>query len=220
MTKELKRYYELMEERPQEFLKSEIIDIITDETTIEEFCRKNNVKTGVVYESKYHIMVVDVVKDKNGRMFTYERILNTVPGGSVVITIHNDKFVLLEQFRHAMRCRQYAFPRGFKELKISNIENAKKELNEEIKVNNSDNVSYRFIGNIIADSGLCGNVADVYLCTITDDEDISARATEGIVGTKEVTQDGLNDMIRNGSIDDGFSLAAYSLFCAKTEKQP
>lgn len=214
MNEELKKYFELMQERPEEFVTSDLLSIITDENLIENYCSEHNVKIGVVYESKFHIMVVDLVKDNKGCVFTYERIINTICGGTVMLTLHNGRYVLLNQFRHALRNKQYAFPRGFKEVGISSLENAKKEMSEEIYIHDKkSDVTYRFLGHVIADSGLSGNCVDVYCVNINNNEKkLYSKDTEGIIDSIEVTDKEFRDMISAGIITDGFSLSAYSLF--------
>lgn len=217
MNEELKKYFDFMQKRPEEFIKSDLLSIITDEDFIEKYCLENNVRIGVVYESRFHIMVVDLVKDNKGRVFTYERIINTVPGGTVMLTLHNGKYVLLDQFRHALRNKQYAFPRGFRELGISSLENAKKEISEEIHIHDKESdVSYKFLGKVVADSGLSGNIVDIYCVIINNSEEkLYSKDTEEIIASIEVTDEKFQDMVHEGIITDGFSLSAYSLFKAK-----
>ena len=48
-------------------------------------------------------MVVDVVRAKNGSLFAYERLMNRVMRGAVVIVpYYNGKYILLRQYRHAL----------------------------------------------------------------------------------------------------------------------
>lgn len=206
----LDRYYKLMSERPKDFKNHGEIDIILNRSELEAYQKENNVTLGVIYESRFHLLLVDLVRDINGTVFTYERMLNAVPGGTVMVTVHNGKFVLLKQYRHAMRDFQYAFPRGFKELGLTSLENAKKELSEEL---NNTTANYEKLGAVVADSGLCGNIVDVFKCEIVDDLFFKVK-TEGIVDILEVTDEELTKMIHNNQITDCFSLAAICLIKA------
>jgi ADP-ribose pyrophosphatase len=196
-----------MKARPEEFINSGELDIIIDYDTLLKYCEDNNRALGVVYESKYHFLVVDLVKDKNDKVFAYERILNTNAGGSVILTMHNGNYVLLKQYRHALRKFQYAFPRGFAELNITGEKNARKEASEEL---NSQTDNYTFLGKVVADSGLEGNYVDVYKCDIVDE--VLASNTEGITGAIEVSECELKNMIQNNEITDGFTLSALALY--------
>ena len=174
---------------------------------------------GVVYESPYRMILVDLIKDvKNNRYYAYERIISVHKGGVVVIPIHGDNFILLNQFRHSMRDYQYAFPRGFGESQISTEENAQKEVCEELGINNEDIHNITFLGTIIADSGLCGDPVSIFVCKIKDNTINISKGYEGIETYVEKTPTEFADMVKNKEITDGFTLAAYSLFCERTNR--
>ncbi len=207
MEKSINRYFEFLQSHPEEFVNCGELDIILDRDAIIDYSIQNNRQLGVIYASKYHIFIVDLVRDKKGNLFCYERLLNTTPGGTVILTLHNDKFVLLKQYRHAMRDFQYAFPRGFGEIGLSNLKNAQKEMSEELQ---NDSTNYAFLGKVIPDSGVCGNEVFVYKCDITDI--VRTSDTEGIVGGIEVSPEEIRQMICDGKITDGFTLAALQLY--------
>lgn len=111
-------------------------------------------------------MLVDLVKDSKGDVFAYERIVHTATGNAiVVIPKYHNKYLLLKQFRHAIRTEQYAFPRGFGEDGLTGEENAKKELSEEINAIIKEN-SLTYLGKTVSDSGLCGDNVLVYQCEV------------------------------------------------------
>ena len=110
-----KRYRELMTERPELFLQSDMLNIISDSVAVSEFSEKSGKTIGVVYESPYSLLVVDLVEDVNGKRFAYERLVPARSGGVVGVSVYEGKFVMLKQFRHAIREYQIAFPRGFAE---------------------------------------------------------------------------------------------------------
>lgn len=207
MGKEWYDYLELIKERPEEFNKTEGAKIILDENTVMEYEKKTGKKIGVIYQSNYHILVVDLIQDETGEYYTYERILPRVENGAVVaVPIYNGKFVLLKQFRHTLRDFQYAFPRGFAEAGFSPEENIEKELNEEL---GTKVIESEFIGTIIADSGLSGNKVSVYKCIV---ENIELKYHyEGIEEIILLSEEELKQWIREGKITDGFTLAAISL---------
>ena len=166
---------------------------------------------GVVYESSYHLMVVDLVTSDGIKYFPYERLLPAAEGcGVVALTVYHDRFVLLKQYRHAMRDWQYAFPRGFGETGITTEENLRKELREEL---GCDVLSAKFIGEIVANSGIAGNKVQVYLCEINGYEE--HKHYEGIEKVILFSREELVRAIHEGKINDGFSLAALSLYNAR-----
>ena len=156
-------------------------------------------------------MLVDLVKNKNGDLFSYDRLIGTSTGVPVVtIPVYDGKFVLIKQYRHAIRSIQYAFPRGFGEDGLSAEENAVKELSEEVGATFADDARIKVIGSVTADSGITsGKVFVVYCEIISYEEKIGY---EGIQKTILLSERELGDWIKRGRIDDGFTLAAYSLF--------
>lgn len=228
-TNSLKKYISLQKEKPDKFLniyEKMNIEIINDNSSknevIKEILRLEELfgyNFGVVYQSKYNTMVVDPLinddreNDNTKPYYPYERVLPTGKNGTVIVTVHNGKLVLLDQFRHAPRKFQYSFPRGYNELSLKSEENAKNELVEEIRATSDPKPV--FIGRISPDSGLSATCADVYLAEV---DDYKNTHKEGIKEVIEVSESDFEQMIidKNNkdqhTFDDGFTLAAYSLY--------
>ncbi len=205
----LDKYFSLIQKRPFEFKGNEI-KIITERATLEEYEYKNNCDLGLIYESAYHILLKDLVIENN-IIFPYERILKQSPYNSVVmIPMFENKFILLKQYRHSMRDFQLCFPRGFGEPNITIIENAKKELYEELGCNL--NHVHKF-GEVVADSGICGEKVSVLLCQIT--APILKKDYEGIKEIKFFEFDELISLIKSNTITDGYTLSAISLYLSQ-----
>lgn len=202
-------YCKLIKSRPEEFAYSPFLKIETDEAVVMEYMKKTGTQVGVVYKSKYHLLVVDLVFDKIGEYYTYERLLPAKPGdaGVVMIPILNKKFILIEQYRHALRSKQYSFPRGFSEKGITNEDNVRKELKEELNATISKIV---YLGKVVADSGVSGKEVSVYACDIEHFK--ASIGHEGILNSVLLSKEDLENWIVEEKIDDGFTLAAYSLF--------
>lgn len=209
-----KNYCNLMQTRPECFVQSEELMIETDLVKICEFEIKSKREIGVVYESRYNMMIVDLVYGRNGKYFCYERVLPAVSSGAIVsVPVYENKFILLNQFRHSMRGYQLSFPRGFGERGISPEENLSKELYEELGV---EVRKYSFLGKVVADSGLSGNQVDVYYC------DVSCPKTKvGYEGIKEIvmlSKEEMKDMICKRKITDGYTLSAFTMWQVEGEK--
>lgn len=203
------KYLCLMKERVSDFVDGEF-KIISDKQTLMKYEKENECHLGVVYESQYHIMVKELVF-VNGGLCEYERILKCNTGNAVVvIPVYNDKFVLLNQFRHATRGYQLCFPRGFGERNLSSYENSEKEIKEELKC---DVLSNKIIGTVVADSGICGERVFVHLCEITQPRTMCNY--EGIKNIHCVDKENLSLLIHSGKITDGYTLSAVCLYCAK-----
>lgn len=202
------RYLELVKERPEAFANTGKINIVTDENIVADFQNKTNRKIGVLYESAYSIVVVDLVYEEEGKYFAYERILPAVENPAVVmIPMYKGQLLLLKQYRHALRDYEYSFPRGFGEMGLSGEENCKKELMEEI---GATVTSTKYLGQMSPDSGLQGKLVQIYACEL-ETYDASVKS-EGICEIIELPQDDISKWIAEGKIKDGFTLAAMSLF--------
>lgn len=203
------RYVQLMEERPTLFRQSNSLRIITNEQETNEFMKKSGKTIGVVYESPYSLMLVDLVVDKSGRKFAYERLVPVNTGAIVSVPICEGRFILLQQFRHALRSVQIAFPRGFGEPGLSPEQNLRKEILEEI---GADVLRIEHIGNITPDSGITSSSVDVYFCEVSTPT--LKKEYEGIQELSIMTPKEFEKRIYSGEITDGFSLAAYALYTA------
>lgn len=204
-------YQKLMEERPAAFVgkigEDCMLEIVTDLDAICDFEEKTGQTIGVAYKSAYSMMVVDLVKDTKGRMFGYERQMPAVARGAVVcLTRWQGKYILIRQYRHSLRAYQYAFVRGFGEAGLSAAENAEKELQEELA---AADITTRYLGSMVADSGASGGMVDVFACEISD-----WKYTEGYEGIKDavvLAEEEMKAWIREGKITDGYTLAALTM---------
>lgn len=209
MSKAWLEYEQLMKERPEDFMQYEQMQIEKNPEIIREYVEKTGRVIGVMYRSPYSILVTDLICSTEGGYYVYERILPAVKKGAVVsVPVYKGRFVLLRQFRHALRDYQYSFPRGFGELGLSSEENAAKELKEEVGANVLDT---QYLGTVVADSGLCGNQVQVFECQIDRIE--LKYGYEGIEQMIQLDEDEMKQWIKAGKITDGFTLAAYSLYC-------
>ena len=211
--KKWQKYLELMKERPELFCDG-LYEIITDDEAIDTYHEKTGAKLGVRFESEYSILLLELVRNRlrdKETMFTYQRMIpKTNNPGVVAIPFSKGRFVLLKQFRHATRREEWSFPRGFGERNMTTEENLKLELHDELNAGNIWNVQK--IGTIAPDTGLSATVAEVYKCTV--EHAAPKEGYEGIREVKLVSEEELVQMIRDGEITDGFTLAAYTLYKA------
>lgn len=163
-------------------------------------------RTGVAYADQYMVIVRDAVRFANGRLGTYIRTIDLGDApGVVVLPRHQDRVVLLHHFRHSTRQWHLEVPRGFGEAGASAEASARRELLEEISA-----MATRLepLGVVNADSGLHGAAvhlfyAEVDVPLVSDDE-------EGIDTIRMVTPEELGDLIRDGEINDGYTIAAFT----------
>lgn len=217
LSPELKKYRALVNETEKDrglFRESEfypIMDLSRQEEQ-EQLIRLEEMYQyhfGLVYKSKYNMLLVDPIR-QGDHIFPYERIC-PVSGkdGVVTIPVYKGNFILLNQYRHAPRAVQYGFPRGFAEPGCTPEEDACRELQEEIGAVVTK--TPQLVGRVISDSGLTNGRVYVYYVEI-DDYVRNASGHEGIRGITEVPCEKMDQWIREGNTDDGFTLSAYALY--------
>lgn len=206
-SKEWKRYLQVVDNRPGLFEDGEL-QIILDDKTVDDYVLENNRKLGVLYESEYHFLMVDLVKDSTGKMFPYERLVPAVKTPAVVaVPKINDNYVLIRQYRHAIREYQIAFPRGFAETGLDAKENVKKELGEELGI--TEVTDLQFVGKVTPDSGAIANRVEVYSCQVN--EPVLKKGYEGIKEILILSKAELISLIKKGIISDSYTLSAVSI---------
>ena len=64
------KYIKLMKERPELFCSSKMIEIVTDEKVVRDYEQETGKKIGVLYDSPYNILVVDLICSEKGTNYT------------------------------------------------------------------------------------------------------------------------------------------------------
>ena len=129
-----------------------------------------------------------------------EKIKET-PDGSIIVTLYKGKFILLKQFSHSMRKETLCFPQ--KPDLTPEADDAANELCEELGVKN---FNLRFLGNVVDDSGVCGNKVAIYYAKLK--EKSCLKRTEGDTQIIEMDEEEL----RKSDITDGLTLSAIDLY--------
>lgn len=202
------RYLDYIEMFPKFFSSNHSLRIITDRKEIEEYTLNNNISMGVIHENEHFAVIVDLLENESGNRYTSTRIINRNGyNGVVIVPIYNEKIVLLEQFRHGTRQMEIELPRGFSDHGLSPLENAIKEIFEEI----SGKVSkIESCGSIISDTGLTGGEVHVFICNLESIGNVSTD--EGIKGYKLLSVAEIEELIYKGIIKDSFTISAVSKF--------
>jgi 8-oxo-dGTP pyrophosphatase MutT (NUDIX family) len=235
-TKSLKQYLEIRRKQRQYFDDPEgnpypLAEIPSDRTgrnaLIQCWLRLEEMfgyDFGVVYKSKYNSLVVDPIKQTcpvSGTcqfkpFFPYERVIPTSgKDGVVMIPTHEGKYILIKQFRHAIRAEQYSFPRGYAENGGNPEDNAIRELQEELNAHSIG--ATELLGRVAPDSGLTSTQAYVFSVIIGDYS--TQIGHEGILEVVELTAVELDAWIKAGKITDGFTLSAWSMYKDKYDGQ-
>jgi len=165
-------------------------------------------ETGVVYADPYFMVVRDAVRMvPSGRYGAYARMLNAGDATGVVMLPRTaDGIVLVQHFRHSTRRWHLELPRGFGTPGADPVDDARRELHEEIGV---EATALHDLGIVFPDSGANGTEVRLFLAEVSDPPRAADR-DEGIDAIRVVPPGELGRLIRDEIITDGFTIAAYT----------
>lgn len=155
-----------------------------------------------------------------GHLYYWLRQQGDLPG-AIVIPTDGSRVLLVRQHRVASGRFHLQFPRGYAELTDTDGASvALRELHEETGL---VGVASTHLGEIYADPGILSASAEVYSVLVTGqdlDQVASGGLTdeadvEGISSYHAVTFPQVREAIARGELDDGLTLAAWSLFAAQ-----
>jgi len=162
--------------------------------------------TGVVYEDPYMIVLRDAVRRPDGSLGTYVR---TMPAsgaaGAAVLPIFEGRIVLLRHFRHATRTWHLEIPRGYGEPGVSDVDQARQELHEEIGAHADDLVD---LGIFHSNTGTATDLVALFLAEI--DTLGKPQASEGISSIETHPSHQVAQEILTGRISDSFTIGAFT----------
>jgi ADP-ribose pyrophosphatase len=220
--KDRKEYLKLIDSYPDAFKNPTEanfgIHIATDPAamdTVEEEMRKRLTAkglpeqwadVGVVYQDQYSMIVRDAVYFQPGnKPGTYIR--RFTPGevsGVVILPVYRQSVCMIRIFRHALRRYVLELPRGFSDPGQTPLQNAERELLEEI----GGKASHIYdMGSMVENSGM-GNAKAVLFYADLQEVGFGSEENEGIEKIVYVPVEEFTGMIRDGSLEDSFTLCA------------
>jgi ADP-ribose pyrophosphatase len=215
-------YFSLVKTHPELFSDGDVpLHIILDEESIRawEKTKTTQLKTdglplewgkiGVVMDDPYNLILRDLVRFPDGDVRGYGRAVATaaLKGGKGVVVMpeYQGKFLLIHIYRHPTRQWHYEFPRGFGEPHTSAVDNAHKEIDEEIGGKIAELVD---LGEFHNNTGFEYKSVNLFLARLSS---IGAgNEVEGIAGFVWLTLPELEEWIASERITDGFTIAAYT----------
>lgn len=157
-----------------------------------------------------------IVKDSAGTSYLTHRLeVQNGASGVVVVALLGTKILLVLSRRHAAGESMWELPRGFGEPSdgapsdaISMVVGAERELREETGLTSRRS---KFIGRYIADSSIYPTRIGVVVCEI--DETVEpVKSDNEIDDIRWIETTTIPELILNGTIHDGHSLAALALW--------
>lgn len=200
----IEQYIQFSKKFPEYFNQDKDILIVLDEATLTKFAKEEGCELGLIYETKYFWIVIDLIENAAKERYPYMRMIHKEKSnGVVMIPCLGDKVVFLRQFRHGTRQLELELPRGFAEKGLSIYENAEQEIFEEIGAR-AKNIE--ILGSIVSDSALTYGPVQILLCDISKIGKL--EHDEGIKDTVLLTKNEIIDHIAKDIIRDSFSISA------------
>ncbi|MBU2664230.1 NUDIX hydrolase [Actinoplanes bogorensis] len=164
-------------------------------------------QTGVVFMDHVITVLRDAVRMPNG-LGTYDRAVNAGnAAGVVVLPRYREQVVLIRHFRHSTREWHLEVPRGFGTPGNDDAEcDARREVQEEIGVAAAE---LEDLGVMYPDTGASGTPVRLFYAEL-DEEPVTVDEAEGITGIVLVPVAELTVMIADGTLTDGFTIAAFA----------
>jgi ADP-ribose pyrophosphatase len=165
---------------------------------------------GIVFDDPYVVVLRDLVEFpggfRNGYIRLYTRAyLEGGAAGVVMLPEMDGNLLLMHQFRHATRSWHWEIPRGFGEPGVQAEDQARAEIEEEIggKIDELTNLGLYF-----NNTGLEGNPIYLFLAKMASIGEPKLKF--GVDRFIWVSVSELENMIVDGEITDGFTIAAYT----------
>lgn len=135
------------------------------------------------------------------------------PAAACVIPVEDDGFHLVEQFRYPLGRRSWEFVQGtWPHGGPPGEELARAELAEETGLRAA---ALEHLGRIAIAPGLSSQECDVYLATGLTAGPHARESTEQEMRHRWFPRADLERMLRDGTVTDGVTLAAYALFALR-----
>ena len=217
---DLEHYFSLVQKHPELFVNppgGEITILLdrNDIREVEELVREYYLSkglppawamVGVAYQDYYMLVLRDAVRFPDGTRWTYFRFVNVENAqGVITLPVYREQVLLTRHFRHATRKWHIEIPRGFGDKGLSNEENARRELIEETSATITRLVS---LGQAYPNTGAGNECNEFFYAEISSYGAVDPR--EGISELFLVTIPEFEDLLRDGTIDDEFTIVAYT----------
>lgn len=170
-----------------------------------------DIREGIVYEDDYVILVRDPVTFPNGREGHYLRLierssLENGVSGTVMVPATSSHIFFIRVFRHATRTWEWELPRGFQEPGLTPLQNAEKEIVEEIGIQPLTVVE---LGKIKPNTGMLSSEVFSFAATLPENADglVAPQTSEAIEMVRPVPFSELSQFLRE-HVTCGFSLSA------------
>jgi ADP-ribose pyrophosphatase len=161
---------------------------------------------GIAFRDQYVLILRDAVRYIDGSLGTYIRMVYPFSGvtGVVILPVWQGQVLIINHFRHATRRWHLEIPRGFG-LGPDPQRDAERELREET---GAGGITLTSLGEMYPDTGTAESVVALFHAKV--DSYGKPELNEGITDIRPTPVAKLEQMIADGSLEDGYLLAAYA----------
>jgi 8-oxo-dGDP phosphatase len=172
--------------------------------------------SSVVYEDSWMALRRDEIERRDGSRGTYAVVEK--PDFALVIALDSSRFCLVEEYRYPVQRRSWAFPQGTFPGRVSGdpADLARLELAQETGLRARELTR---LGFLHSSHGTTGQGFHVYLATGLTQGRPEREPEEQDMQQCWVSRGEFKNMIRNGTITDDSTVAAYSLLVLHEENQ-
>jgi ADP-ribose pyrophosphatase len=162
----------------------------------------SDTRVGVLADDPYLLVLRDAVRFADGRYGLYNRLI--VPAGAAILPVIGDSIALLHRFRHGTRQWHIEAPRGSFSGIGTRIEEAERELLEEIGAKPVELID---LGELHSTTGVFDELHQLYLAKIVSVG--SPDRHEAIESIRVLPIPTVEELIASGDITDGPTLALF-----------
>ncbi len=163
--------------------------------------------TETLFSCRYYKLTHDRYHRPDGEMGDYYFV--DIPGSTMVVPRLDDgRFVLGKQFRYLMRRSSVEFPAGGLPAGVDPLDNAKKELREEVGYRAA---RWEKIGEFAPYNGVSNEMCRVYLATDLAPVGAEPEPTEEIE-IVALSGNEIEALIDSGELWDGMTVNSYYLY--------
>lgn len=157
-----------------------------------------------IYKGKHMQVFRDEIVFPDGKSGTYEHYKkNDIV---VIVPMHEDKYVLIEQYRYLANARMIEFPMGLLNEGEDIITAGTRELQEETGLISND-VTY--LGKCMLNKGATSQTCHFVLAHIQGTGVVNYDSSESDIDVIHVTPEEMKSMIKKGQIIEGPTMIGY-----------
>ncbi len=160
-----------------------------------------------IYSNDHWSYRLDKFKHDDGTEDEYHYV-HTLGSTMIIPFTHDDKFLMVSQFRYLNQKESIEFPCGGVEKGLTPEENAMKELREETGYAAK---KLELIGSFAPFTGACDEICNVYIATELYEAALPKDKSEEGMEVIKVDFDELTNLISENKIWDGLTLASWAL---------